>query len=283
MSTPAYQSNPFVSYFSHIGLVFKKNTTAVVISIAVNAATAIGFFSLLLFLLIPLIILAAGVSSLGVGGIIAVTVAGIAFFFIIFTALLVYASVMSATSVLIDSSGAAGKQVTFSDSLRLAWPFVLRIIGLNIVVGFLTFFATLLFIIPGIVVGTRLSLASYILVAENTSISEGIRRSWNLTRGHFFEVCAVSLIAAILSSNGLVTFPLFAASQGARYHGLKAFDQAQKIPTHALNYVVVIVGVFLYISYIALQFALGYYEDKSKPQANYKAHYEQSTEVINRG
>ncbi|NDR52574.1 glycerophosphodiester phosphodiesterase [Actinomyces sp. 565] len=46
--------------------------------------------------------------------------------------------------------------------------------------------------------GVRLSVAGAALILENVSIWEGIRRSWQLTRGYFWRVLGVQLLVGLL-------------------------------------------------------------------------------------
>jgi len=55
----------------------------------------------------------------------------------------------------------------------------------------------LVFIIPGIVVMVRISLASYIYLLENRSAKQSIKDSWELTRGHFGDLFFGTILLAI--------------------------------------------------------------------------------------
>jgi hypothetical protein len=70
-----------------------------------------------------------------------------------------------------------------------------------LVLSLLSFLAVatglLVFIIPGIVVMARISLASYIYLLENRSANESIKESWALTKGHFGDLFFGTILFSI--------------------------------------------------------------------------------------
>lgn len=63
--------------------------------------------------------------------------------------------------------------------------------------------ATLLFVIPGIIVGIRLAVSVPALVVEDVRGKQALGRSWDLVRGHFWHVFGALLLAGLLA--GIVT------------------------------------------------------------------------------
>ncbi|RAX21264.1 glycerophosphodiester phosphodiesterase [Actinomyces sp. Z3] len=65
-------------------------------------------------------------------------------------------------------------------------------------------------VIAAAFLGVRLSVAGAALILENVSVWEGIRRSWQLTRGSFWRVLGTLLLSAMLVSavSALISFPL---------------------------------------------------------------------------
>ncbi|HCH32705.1 MAG TPA: hypothetical protein DE045_07180 [Oceanospirillaceae bacterium] len=53
------------------------------------------------------------------------------------------------------------------------------------------------FIVPGIVVLVRISLAPYVFLLEKRSAKESIKHSWELTRGHFGTLFLGTIVLAI--------------------------------------------------------------------------------------
>jgi len=53
-----------------------------------------------------------------------------------------------------------------------------------IIISLIVFIGFLLFIIQGIYIANRLYLTLYVIVIENCSVIQGIKRSWELTKGH---------------------------------------------------------------------------------------------------
>jgi uncharacterized membrane protein len=123
--------------------------------------------------------------------------------------------------------------------LRLAAPFVGRLILAQILYSILAFFGFLLFIIPGFIVLVGMSLTAPALVVENlpTSIA-ALRRSWALTRGARWKMVGifiplllllvipmigVTLIAGVLAALGGLAVGnegVFAGILGAALAGL---------------------------------------------------------------
>jgi hypothetical protein len=153
--------------------------------------------------------------------------------------LVVLNSVATAAIVFVVSEGYLGRLVGPSDALRLAAPFVGRLILAQILYSILAFFGFLLFIIPGFIVLVGMSLTAPALVVENlpTSIA-ALRRSWALTRGARWKMVGifiplllllvipmigVTLIAGVLAALGGLAVGnegVFAGILGAALAGL---------------------------------------------------------------
>ena len=60
----------------------------------------------------------------------------------------------------------------------------------------------------------RLSFSSAALILENVGVWEGMRRSWQLTKGSFWRVVGILLIAALITSalTGIVSSSLVLVS-----------------------------------------------------------------------
>jgi hypothetical protein len=103
-----------------------------------------------------------------------------------------------------------GQRPSFRDALdvgvrswgRMWWTRFLR--GLVLVLGFL------LMIIPGIYLLVRLALVEPIAVCERVSGSTAMRRSFELTRGHFWQVFFLGLVfwGLIIAAMACVVLPI---------------------------------------------------------------------------
>ncbi|MBI5467135.1 MAG: hypothetical protein HY975_02890 [Candidatus Kerfeldbacteria bacterium] len=69
--------------------------------------------------------------------------------------------------------------------------------GTMIVYGLIIMGGTLLLIIPGIIWAVMFSLAPLVAIFENTSISDALKRSRELTRGHWFDVFGRGLLMGL--------------------------------------------------------------------------------------
>ena len=104
-----------------------------------------------------------------------------------------------------------GETVNFSNamstSLRLwGWMFWTRLLtNLAIVLGFLAL------VIPGVYLAVRLAGASQVVIAERHFGTEAMRRSFALTRGHFWPVflAGVSIYFIFIAAIAFVNLPLF--------------------------------------------------------------------------
>ena len=86
---------------------------------------------------------------------------------------------------------------------------IASLIGILLVV----FILALLLSIAALYFTIRLSFSSAALILENVGVWEGMRRSWQLTKGSFWRVVGILLIAALITSalTGIVSSILGAA------------------------------------------------------------------------
>jgi len=69
-----------------------------------------------------------------------------------------------------------------------AWKKFGQYLWLVILVGFFVVLSTLFFVIPGIIVGTYLTLYSYIFIVEGKRGMEALKHSWKLVEGNWWKV-----------------------------------------------------------------------------------------------
>ena len=71
----------------------------------------------------------------------------------------------------------------------------------TIVIGILVLFVlTIVFTIIAVYLTIRLSFSSAALILENVGVWEGMRRSWRLTKGSFWRVLGILLLALLITS-----------------------------------------------------------------------------------
>ena len=122
----------------------------------------------------------------------------------------------------------------------------------------------LLFIVPGIIWAVRYQYALPVCVEEGVFGMAAIRRSGQLTKGHFWEIISVPgvfvaalplLLIPILGWIAIIVFAFVVGIAGyVRYHQLKqlAAGQLQAVPTHILNYVLGLIIALAPLAWLAL-------------------------------
>ena len=75
--------------------------------------------------------------------------------------------------------------------------------GVEIVFALAVAVAGMLCVIPGLFLAVRWYFAPLLVVTENVSFSEAFSRSWDLTKGHFWELFLLGLTAIGISIVGL--------------------------------------------------------------------------------
>ena len=78
-------------------------------------------------------------------------------------------------------------------------PFVLPIIGLSILQSFAVGFGFILLIIPGFIVLAGLSLSAQTLVIERIGVTDAMKRSWELSKGHRMQIFGFLFLMGIVS------------------------------------------------------------------------------------
>ena len=85
------------------------------------------------------------------------------------------------------------------------------LIGIFIVIGIASTIGLLLFIIPGIYVSVKLSLAPAIYIIEEEDFGEALSKSWNVTQDYWWFTFGVSFVVSIIVNfaSNIVIFPMY--------------------------------------------------------------------------
>ena len=85
------------------------------------------------------------------------------------------------------------------------------LIGIFIVIGIASTISLLLFIIPGIYVSVKLSLAPAIYIIEEEDFGEALSKSWNVTQDYWWFTFGVSFVVSIIVNfaSNIVIFPMY--------------------------------------------------------------------------
>ena len=92
-----------------------------------------------------------------------------------------------------------GRRISFAECLTAALPRLLPLLGVSILAGLAAGFATLLLIIPGILVALAYSVAVPVAVVERPGVFAALERSAFLTRNNRASIFVVLLLVGVLS------------------------------------------------------------------------------------
>lgn len=116
-----------------------------------------------------------------------------------------------ARGVLISASARLHRRepVDVGGVIRETWSRAPALVLTEMLVGFGVGIASLLFIVPGVVLGTMLSLSGVAVIVEGRSLFDAMARSYELVRRHWWRVFGVLVAVGIMSLvlQSIVTTP----------------------------------------------------------------------------
>ncbi len=131
----------------------------------------------------------------------------------------------------LELSAADNKQPSFSDLWAAAKKFWVRLILLSITVALMIFGGLILLIVPGIIMIRRYFLAPYVLIDQDVSVREAMKRSAAMSKpysGSIWRIlgviCLISLVGIVPVVGSLVSFilaTLYSVAPALRYYELK--------------------------------------------------------------
>lgn len=80
----------------------------------------------------------------------------------------------------------------------------LRLIAATVVVGLLTIIGFFLLVVPGVILLWKLFFVPYLVIDQNASVTEAIRRSWEMSRGFAWPVYSVILVSFLLGLTSII-------------------------------------------------------------------------------
>ena len=91
----------------------------------------------------------------------------------------------------------------------------------------------------------RLAFAPYIALDEGLGVFAAIKKSWQMTSGHWFEVVAAVIASAITLPYGLISFVGLQSGLIGRYLDIKELKAkaAKKPQVHWMNFLLVGLGI----------------------------------------
>jgi len=102
---------------------------------------------------------------------------------------------VTGATVHVVSEAYLGRTPTFSDAMRFASRRFGVILGARFMSGFLIVLATLVFVIPGIIVACGYSVAPEAAALESGSSGDALKRSWALTTGAKWKAFALGAVS----------------------------------------------------------------------------------------
>ncbi len=82
----------------------------------------------------------------------------------------------------------------------------LNIILANLIVFALVILGIFMLIIPGIIVGIRLVFVSYLVMDKDLEPMKAVEKSWQMTRGHGWEIFGMAILSFFIAIGGLIVF-----------------------------------------------------------------------------
>ncbi|HSX07416.1 MAG TPA: YciC family protein [Candidatus Saccharimonadales bacterium] len=235
-----YESNPFVVTAKGIVSILKTNPgTAMLMALVLGLIGFAGFFVVFLLMFI--------IHNLFVSLFLALAA------FVGFFAL---AGLNIGTYTAVGSASLHDERITVRTALGRAADRLLALIGVTILQGILTALAFLLLIVPGFIVGARLSLAPIVLMEEKLGVMAALKRSWALTRGHTVEMLGALFAVQFIGGGGLLAPTVSIAPLFGRYKDLVDLERSGhgKPAVHWLNYL----AVFGIVALMAITVGMGF-------------------------
>lgn len=93
-----------------------------------------------------------------------------------------------AVLVLYFSAALGGYQVTPGQVFSKAFPLWLGVLALSFLTSMAIMAGAMMFLVPGIIVAVRLSMAEYIYIVEGTTVMDAFKSSWERTGAYFWPL-----------------------------------------------------------------------------------------------
>jgi uncharacterized membrane protein len=114
--------------------------------------------------------------------------------------------------------------------LFATFPLLINYIIATILVSIIVMIGMLFFVIPGIILGIRLQLYTWVIVDKQVGPLEALQRSWEITRGSAWNLFLLGLLLGLVNILGmlalgvgvLVTGPLSMVAMGYAYRQLES-------------------------------------------------------------
>jgi len=99
-----------------------------------------------------------------------------------------------------------GEGFTWGQAFDINWNVFGVFILASVISSVVSAIGFVLLIIPGIIVAVRLSFFGFAIIEENLHAIDALKRSWALTKGHFWEVFLLGLVLCVMNALGVIAF-----------------------------------------------------------------------------
>lgn len=124
----------------------------------------------------------------------------------------VLSAIASAASTFIIAENYLGRDISARDAFARAMPYTGRLIAVALMSSFVIVIGFLLLIVPGVILGVGLMLATPAMVLEGIpAASDAMGRSWALSRGYRFKLFLALLVVFLLILLPFIALGAFAA------------------------------------------------------------------------
>ncbi len=132
---------------------------------------------------------------------------------------LIYNLVVFAAIPVLELRVVQGLRLGVVEAVKLGWRYFWRLLGLYIVIGAVIFVGLVLFIVPGIIMIRRYTLAAYFLVDQDIGIFEAMRRSAAATKGYSGAIWGLIGVQMLIGAPGWIPFigPILSAGTAMLY------------------------------------------------------------------
>ncbi len=129
--------------------------------------------------------------------------------------------VFSLMKYILTLRAAQGKVVSFDELWRdfvRNWLWF-RLLLLIICLAISLIIGLILLVVPGIIIIWRFSMAPYLMIDKGTNISESFAQSWEITKGHAWDIYSIVILGAVLALPSAIPFvgPLIAIATTLAY------------------------------------------------------------------
>ena len=159
---------------------------------------------------------------------------GIFFGLIAFAIVVVLWVLISGMSAYAAAHVTRGETVTFKEALQATWKHFVPFLWLQVLTGLKVFGWSLLFIIPGVIMAVRYSLANVAFFDKDLRGNAAIKESLALTKGSFITTFASSILFNMITF-GILNQLVSTATSAVLYRQFSDTPLEQRPQTHGLS------------------------------------------------